>query len=127
MLQKHPIYAYFPAGDVQRARRFYEQTLGFTPNRRLAVAAPFRSTRSLPLPKNVAFMPANAPGRKASSHRHVRASALVRSFAALDQQVTFLGNGGRREDRNGRATERVALHESEWTWSSTERLQHPSS
>ena len=31
MLQKHPLYAYFPAQDVRRARRFYEQTLGFTP------------------------------------------------------------------------------------------------
>jgi predicted enzyme related to lactoylglutathione lyase len=31
MLQKHPLYAYLPARDVQRARRFYEQTLGFTP------------------------------------------------------------------------------------------------
>ena len=31
MLQKHPLYAYFPAKDVARARQFYEQTLGFTP------------------------------------------------------------------------------------------------
>src|SRR3989440_10714759 len=31
MLQKYPLYAYLPAQDVSRARRFYEQTLGFTP------------------------------------------------------------------------------------------------
>src|SRR4051812_17095598 len=31
MLQKHPLYAYLPAHDIPRARRFYEQTLGFTP------------------------------------------------------------------------------------------------
>ena len=31
MLQKQPMYAYLPAQDVSRARRFYEQTLGFTP------------------------------------------------------------------------------------------------
>ena len=31
MLQNHPLYAYLPASDVARARRFYEDTLGFTP------------------------------------------------------------------------------------------------
>lgn len=30
MLQKHPMYAYLPATDVARARRFYEGKLGFT-------------------------------------------------------------------------------------------------
>lgn len=29
MLQKSPMYAYIPAKDVARARRFYEQKLGF--------------------------------------------------------------------------------------------------
>jgi catechol 2,3-dioxygenase-like lactoylglutathione lyase family enzyme len=28
MLQKSPLYAYIPARDVARARRFYEKTLG---------------------------------------------------------------------------------------------------
>lgn len=31
MLQQAPIYAYIPAADVARARRFYEGTLGFKP------------------------------------------------------------------------------------------------
>ena len=31
MLQKSPFYAYIPAKDVERARRFYEKTLGFEP------------------------------------------------------------------------------------------------
>lgn len=31
MLQSHPLFAYLPASDLARARRFYEQTLGFTP------------------------------------------------------------------------------------------------
>jgi predicted enzyme related to lactoylglutathione lyase len=31
MLQKSPMYAYLPAQDVARARRFYEQQLGFKP------------------------------------------------------------------------------------------------
>jgi len=31
MLQKSPLYAYIPAKDVARARRFYEDKLGFKP------------------------------------------------------------------------------------------------
>lgn len=36
MLQNAPIYAYIPARDVARARRFYEQKLGFKPGREQA-------------------------------------------------------------------------------------------
>ena len=35
MLQDNPMYAYLPATDVARARRFYEQQLGFTPGEEL--------------------------------------------------------------------------------------------
>lgn len=31
MLQKSPMYAYIPAHDLERARHFYEDTLGFAP------------------------------------------------------------------------------------------------
>ena len=31
MLQNSPLYSYIPAQDVQRARAFYERTLGFKP------------------------------------------------------------------------------------------------
>jgi len=31
MLQDSPMYSYIPARDLQRARKFYEGTLGFTP------------------------------------------------------------------------------------------------
>lgn len=33
MLQKSPNFAYAPASDVARARKFYEEKLGFTPDR----------------------------------------------------------------------------------------------
>jgi catechol 2,3-dioxygenase-like lactoylglutathione lyase family enzyme len=33
MLQNFPMYAYIPVKDVARARQFYEQKLGFTPQR----------------------------------------------------------------------------------------------
>lgn len=31
MLQESPLYAYFPASDLERARRFYEDKLGLVP------------------------------------------------------------------------------------------------
>jgi catechol 2,3-dioxygenase-like lactoylglutathione lyase family enzyme len=31
MLQNAPMYSYIPAKDVARARKFYEETLGFKP------------------------------------------------------------------------------------------------
>jgi predicted enzyme related to lactoylglutathione lyase len=36
MLQNAPLYAYIPAKDVARARRFYEGTLGLKPTREIA-------------------------------------------------------------------------------------------
>ncbi|MBT2321709.1 VOC family protein [Variovorax paradoxus] len=36
MLQKSPMYAYIPAQDVDRARQFYEQKLGFKPKEDVA-------------------------------------------------------------------------------------------
>jgi catechol 2,3-dioxygenase-like lactoylglutathione lyase family enzyme len=31
MLRESPLFAYFPARDLERARRFYEETLGLVP------------------------------------------------------------------------------------------------
>jgi catechol 2,3-dioxygenase-like lactoylglutathione lyase family enzyme len=36
MLQKSPMYSYIPVQDVARARRFYEEKLGFKPGREVA-------------------------------------------------------------------------------------------
>lgn len=36
MLQDRPIYVYLPARNLARARRFYEDTLGFAPKQELA-------------------------------------------------------------------------------------------
>jgi catechol 2,3-dioxygenase-like lactoylglutathione lyase family enzyme len=36
MLQNFPMYAYIPAKDVDRARQFYERTLGFRPKEEIA-------------------------------------------------------------------------------------------
>jgi predicted enzyme related to lactoylglutathione lyase len=36
MLQKSPLYAYIPAKDVARARRFYEERIGLRPKEEYA-------------------------------------------------------------------------------------------
>jgi predicted enzyme related to lactoylglutathione lyase len=36
MLQESPMYAYLPVSDVARARKFYEQKLGFKPKQEVA-------------------------------------------------------------------------------------------
>jgi predicted enzyme related to lactoylglutathione lyase len=36
MLQNSPIYAYIPATNVARARKFYEETIGLTPKQEIA-------------------------------------------------------------------------------------------
>jgi predicted enzyme related to lactoylglutathione lyase len=36
MLQSHPMYAYIPARDVARARRFYEDKVGLRPKEEIA-------------------------------------------------------------------------------------------
>jgi len=36
MLQDHPVYAYIPAKDVGRARRFYEEKVGLKPRQEIA-------------------------------------------------------------------------------------------
>jgi catechol 2,3-dioxygenase-like lactoylglutathione lyase family enzyme len=36
MLQKSPLYAYIPVANLARARRFYEEKLGFKPTREVA-------------------------------------------------------------------------------------------
>jgi catechol 2,3-dioxygenase-like lactoylglutathione lyase family enzyme len=36
MLQHSPMYAYIPVSDIARARKFYEQVLGFKPEKESA-------------------------------------------------------------------------------------------
>jgi predicted enzyme related to lactoylglutathione lyase len=36
MLQKSPMYSYIPAKDLSRARKFYEEKLGFEPQQEIA-------------------------------------------------------------------------------------------
>ena len=45
MLQKFPMYAYLPVKDVTRARRFYEETLGFRPKEETAGGVTYEFAR----------------------------------------------------------------------------------
>jgi predicted enzyme related to lactoylglutathione lyase len=42
MLQTSPLYAYIPAQNMERARRFYEQKLGFKPSQELGGGVLYR-------------------------------------------------------------------------------------
>ena len=43
MLQKSPMYSYIPAKDVTRARKFYEEKLGFKPKEEIAGGVAYES------------------------------------------------------------------------------------
>ena len=46
MLQNAPMYAYIPAKDVARARKFYEEKVGFSRSARSRAASPTSSARA---------------------------------------------------------------------------------
>jgi predicted enzyme related to lactoylglutathione lyase len=43
MLQKYPMYAYIPARDLERARRFYESQVGLKPKQEIAGGVVYES------------------------------------------------------------------------------------
>jgi len=45
MLQDSPVYSYIPAKDVGRARKFYEQTLGFKPKQEISGGVVYQCAR----------------------------------------------------------------------------------
>lgn len=46
MLQQSPMYAYIPAKDVSRARKFYEEKLGLKPKQEIAGGVAYEFARS---------------------------------------------------------------------------------
>ena len=45
MLQAFPMYAYIPASDLARARRFYEEKLGFKPKQEISGGVVYEFSR----------------------------------------------------------------------------------
>lgn len=86
MLQTHPIYAYLPARDVERARRFYEQTLGFEPGEELAGGVTYRFGNG-----TAAFLyPTDNAGTSKASQAFWQVEDIEGEVAALKQRgVTF--------------------------------------
>ena len=92
MLQDHPLYAYLPAADVARARRFYEQTLGFEPGPELAGGVTYRFGNG-----TAAFLyPTENAGSSKASQAFWQVDDIEREVATLKQRgVVFdVGHGG---------------------------------
>ena len=82
MLQDHPLYAYLPAADVARARRFYEKTLGFTPGTAVAGGVTYRFGQG-----TAAFLyPTPNAGSSTASQAFWQVDDIEREVAALKQR-----------------------------------------
>ena len=64
MLNQSPIVAYVPVSDVARARKFYEETLGFEPLEKTEVGVMYESGKST---RFFAYKSAGAGTNKAST------------------------------------------------------------
>lgn len=80
MLQSSPMYAYIPAKDIGRARRFYEQTLGFTPGREIGGGV----TKS----RGVTFEEYDVPGLK--THNGIATGGGAKSAWFKDPEGNIL-------------------------------------
>jgi catechol 2,3-dioxygenase-like lactoylglutathione lyase family enzyme len=79
MLQKSPMYAYIPAKDVNRARKFYEKTLGLKPKEEYAggVVYEFGAARGASYTQLRTLAPrepARRSGRSTTSNERSRSS-----------------------------------------------------
>jgi catechol 2,3-dioxygenase-like lactoylglutathione lyase family enzyme len=86
VLQKSPMYAYLPAKDVARARRFYEQKLGFVPKRETAGGVIYESAAG-----TACFLyPTSNAGTSAASQAFWQVADVEREVAELKAKgVTF--------------------------------------
>lgn len=86
MLQDHPIHAYLPARDVERARRFYEQTLGFDPGKEQAGGVTYAFADG-----TAAFLyPTDNAGTSSASQAFWQVDDIEREVAELKARgVTF--------------------------------------
>jgi catechol 2,3-dioxygenase-like lactoylglutathione lyase family enzyme len=86
MLQKSPMYAYLPAKDVARARRFYEAKLGFVAKGEIAGGVVYESARG-----TACFLyPTPNAGTSAASQAFWQVDDVEREVAELRAKgVTF--------------------------------------
>jgi catechol 2,3-dioxygenase-like lactoylglutathione lyase family enzyme len=86
MLQNSPMYAYLPVSNLARARRFYEETLGFKPGRELAGGVEYQFGKG-----TACFMyPTPNAGTSKASQAFWQVEDVEREVAALKARgVTF--------------------------------------
>ena len=85
-LQTSPLYAYLPATDVARARKFYEQKLGFKPGKELAGGVVYQFGQN-----TAAFLyPTPNAGTSKASQAFWQVADVEREVAELKKRgVTF--------------------------------------
>jgi catechol 2,3-dioxygenase-like lactoylglutathione lyase family enzyme len=82
MLQKSPMYAYLPAKDVARARRFYEEKLGFRPKSETAGGVIYESANG-----TACFLyPTPNAGTSAASQAFWQVEDVEREVAELKEK-----------------------------------------
>ena len=101
MLQNAPMYAYIPAKDVARARKFYEDTLGFTPKEEVAGGVVYEFGKG-----TACFLyPTPNAGTSKASQAFWQVEDVEREVAALRARgVTFEKYDMPEMDENGIST-----------------------
>ena len=79
MLQNAPMYAYIPAQDVARARRFYEEKLGFKPGAEIAGGVVYEFARGT----SCFLYPTPSAGTSQASQAFWQVEDLEREVAEL--------------------------------------------
>jgi catechol 2,3-dioxygenase-like lactoylglutathione lyase family enzyme len=80
MLQQSPMYAYIPATDVARARRFYEDKLGFKPAQEIAGGVAYECAEG-----TACFLyPTSNAGTSKASQAFWQVSDIEREVAELE-------------------------------------------
>ena len=86
MLQNAPMYSYIPAKDVARARKFYEQKLGFKPKQEIAGGVVYEFARGTAC----LLYPTPNAGTSQASQAFWQVENIEREVAELKQRgVTF--------------------------------------
>ena len=88
MLQSFPMYSYIPAKDVSRARRFYEDKLGFRPKQEIAGGVVYEFGD-----KTAAFLyPTPNAGTSKASQAFWQVDDVEREVAALKSRGVVFEN-----------------------------------
>ena len=101
MLQYAPMYSYIPAKDVDRARKFYEEKLGFKPKQEIAGGVAYEFAKGT----GCFLYPTPNAGTSQASQAFWQVDDIEREVAELKKRgVTFEAYDMPEMDENGIAT-----------------------